>query len=203
MKKMKKLLLLMMVVGLTAGILAGCSSAEPKDTVKEFLTAIQKGDIEKAHTFVDSADNGYDFSEMMETKDGISGKEVVDAVTKNYKFEELVEVSKTDDAAEIKVKITSVDMSVAATKTIGEVMPMAFASAFSEDKEQAKKNMEKLGATALIKHLKADDAPTATREVTLNLKKDAEGNYKIVSDKNLQEALLANSKELDNMFKKK
>lgn len=31
----------------------------------------------------------------------------------------------TDDTAKVKVKITSVDMSVAATKTIGEVMSMA------------------------------------------------------------------------------
>jgi Domain of unknown function (DUF4878) len=203
MKKMKKLLLLMMVVGLTFGVLAGCSSTEPKDTVQEFLTAIQKGDIEKAHTYVDSADKGYDFSKMMETKDGISGKEVLDAITKNYKFEAPVEVSKKDDTAEVKVKITSVDMSVAITKTLGEVMPMAFASAFSEDKEQAEQTMEKLATTTMIKHLSAEDATMATREVTLNLKKDTEGNYKIVSDENLQEALLANSKEMDKMFEKK
>ncbi len=42
----------MMVVGLTAGVLAGC--ANPKDTTEEFLTAIQKGDVEKARTFVES-----------------------------------------------------------------------------------------------------------------------------------------------------
>ena len=39
-QKIKRLLLLMMVVGLTAGVLAGC--ANPKDTTEEFLTAIQK-----------------------------------------------------------------------------------------------------------------------------------------------------------------
>lgn len=39
-QKIKKLLLLMMVVGLTVGVLAGC--ANPKDTTEEFLTAIQK-----------------------------------------------------------------------------------------------------------------------------------------------------------------
>ena len=44
-QKIKKLLLLMMVVGLTVGVLAGC--ANPKDTTEEFLTAIQKGDVEK------------------------------------------------------------------------------------------------------------------------------------------------------------
>ena len=39
-QKIKRLLLLMMVVGLTAVVLAGC--ANPKDTTEEFLTAIQK-----------------------------------------------------------------------------------------------------------------------------------------------------------------
>ena len=38
-QKVKRLLLLMMVVGLTAGVLAGC--ANPKDT-RRILTAIQK-----------------------------------------------------------------------------------------------------------------------------------------------------------------
>ena len=51
-QKIKRLLLLMMVVGLTAGVLAGC--ANPKDTTEKFLTAIQKGDVEKARTFVES-----------------------------------------------------------------------------------------------------------------------------------------------------
>ena len=37
------------------------------------------------------------------------------------------------------MKITSADLSVAVTKAVGEVMPMAFASAFSEDKEQSEK----------------------------------------------------------------
>lgn len=54
--------------------------------------------------------------------------------------------------------------------------------------------------TTLVKNLSDKDAVMATREVTLNLKKDKDGNYKIVSDENLQEALLANSKSIDKMF---
>ncbi len=34
----------------------------------------------------------------------------------------------------------------------------------------------------------------ATREVTLNLKKDKDGDYKIVADDNLKEVLFANAK---------
>ncbi|MBM6647594.1 DUF4878 domain-containing protein [Bacillus sp. RIT 809] len=195
MKKIKKLLLLMMVVGLTVGVLAGC--ANPKDTVEEFLTAIQKGDVEKARTFVVS---DKEFGKLNEKTDDADGKAMLSAITKSFKFEKLEEVSKKDDKAEVKVKVTSVDLSVAVTKAMGEVMPMAFASAFSEDKEQSEKAIEKTMTSAIIKHLSDKDAIMATREVTLNLKKDKDGEYKIVADDNLQELLFANAKSLEKMF---
>ncbi|MDR4985658.1 hypothetical protein RGU74_18690 [Bacillus cereus] len=195
MKKVKKLLLLMMVVGLTVGVLAGC--ANPKDTVEEFLTAMQKDDIEKARTFVVS---DKEFSKLNEKTDDAEAKAMLSAIMKNFKFEKLEEVSKNDDKAEVKVKITSADLSVAVTKAMGEVMPMAFASAFSEDKEQSEKAIEKTMTSAIIKHLSDKDATMATREVTLNLKKDKDGDYKIVADDNLQEVLFANAKSLEKMF---
>ncbi|MEA1009792.1 MULTISPECIES: DUF4878 domain-containing protein [Bacillus cereus group] len=195
MKKIKKLLLLMMVVGLTVGVLAGC--ANPKDTVEEFLTALQKGDIDKARTFVVSEK---EFSKLNEKTDDAEAKAMLSAITKNFKFEKLEEVSKNDDKAEVKVKVTSADLSVAVTKAVGEVMPMAFASAFSEDKEQSEKAIEKTMTSAIIKHLSDKDAIMATREVTLNLKKDKDGDYKIVGDDNLQEVLFANAKSLEKMF---
>ncbi|MBX0355005.1 hypothetical protein BK709_24410 [Bacillus thuringiensis serovar shandongiensis] len=195
MKKVKKLLLLMMVIGLIVGVLAGC--ANPKDTAEEFLTAIQKGDVEKARTFVES-DKG--FNKLNEKTDDAEAKEMLSAITKNFKFEKLEEVSKTDNKAEVKVKITSADLSVAVTKAMGEVMPMAFASAFSEDKEQSEKAIEKTMTSAIIKHLSDKDAIMATREVTLNLKKNKDGDYKIVADDNLKEVLFANTKALEKMF---
>ncbi|QWG32555.1 DUF4878 domain-containing protein [Bacillus mycoides] len=195
MKKVKKLLLLMMVIGLTVGVLAGC--ANPKDTAEEFLTAIQKGDLEKARTFVES---DKEFSKLNEKTDDADGKAMLSAITKNFKFEKIEEVSKKDDKAEVKVKVTSVDLSIAVTKAMGEVMPMAFASAFSEDKEQSEKTIEKTMTSTIIKNLSDKEAAMATREVTLNLKKDKDGDYKIVADDNLQELLFANAKSLEKMF---
>ncbi|EJR03189.1 hypothetical protein [Bacillus cereus] len=195
MKKVKKLLLLMMVIGLTVGVLAGC--ANPKDTAEEFLTAIQKGDLEKARTFVES---DKEFSKLNEKTDDADGKAMLSAITKSFKFEKLEEVSKKDDKAEVKVKVTSVDLSIAVTKAMGEVMPMAFASAFSEDKEQSEKTIEKTMTSTIIKNLADKEAAMATRDVTLNLKKDKDGDYKIVADDNLQELLFANAKSLEKMF---
>lgn len=198
MKKRFKSLTFVVMIGLLMSVLAGCSN--PKDTVQEFLTAIQKGDYEKASTFVYKSDKGYDFSNLNKKEDGIDGKAVFNAIGKNYKFEKPEQVSKKDDQAKIKVKITSVDMAVATTKTIGEIMPMAFASAFSENQEQSDKAMEQMMTTTLVKNLSDKDATMVTRTVTLNLKKDKDGDYKIVSDENLEEALFANSKSIDKMF---
>lgn len=54
--------------------------------------------------------------------------------------------------------------------------------------------------SAIIKHLSDKDAIMATREVTLNLKKNKDGDYKIVADDNLKEVLFANAKALEKMF---
>ena len=125
---------------------------------------------------------------------------MLSAITKNFKFEKLEEVSKKDDPAEVQGELTSADVSVAVTKAVGEVMPMAFASAFSEDKEQSEKAIEKTMTSAIIKHLSDKDAIMATRKVTLNLKKNKDGDYKIVADDNLKEVLFANAKSLKQMF---
>ena len=53
--------------------------------------------------------------------------------------------------------------------------------------------------STIIKNLTDKDA-MATREVTLNLKKDKDGDYKIVADDNLKEVLFANAKSLEKMF---
>ena len=125
---------------------------------------------------------------------------MLSAITKNFKFEKLEEVSKSDDKAEVKVKVMSADLSGAVTKAMGEVMLMAFASTFSEDKEQSEKAIEKTMTSTIIKNLSDKDVIMATREVTLNLKKDKDGDYKIVGDDNLQEVLFANAKSLEKMF---
>ena len=67
------------------------------------------------------------------------------------------------------MKVTSLDFAMAMTSTMGEVMPMAFGLAFSEDSEAAGKQIEEMTESILIKNLTAEDAVLATRDVTLNL----------------------------------
>lgn len=201
-KLSKKLIAIMLVAGLTAIMLTGCGSPKPADTVKDFLTSIQSADYKKAMSYVDTKSDS-DLSALNESKDGLDGKEILKAIAKNYKFENPKEVSNKDGKAKVKVKITSVDMQVVFTQTMNDVMPMAFAGAFNENEEEADKTMEKLMSSTLMKNLKSKDATMATRDVTLNLKKDKDGEFKIVSDDNLLEAVMANSKEIDKMFGEK
>ncbi len=201
-KEIKKFITGFIVFGFTISLLAGCGSPKPADTVNDFLTAIKEADYKKAITYVDTNKKGdLDFPEVTKKGEGgFDGEKAFNAITKSYKFEEPVEVSKKGDKAKVKVKITSVDMQIAMSQTISEVMPMAFASAFSEDQEKTDKKMEKLMEGTLLKNLSPKNATMATREVTLNLKKDKDGNYKIVSDDQLMEAIFANAKDLDEMF---
>jgi hypothetical protein len=199
-KRRKKLLGILAVVGMSIGILAGCSDAKPTDTVKEFLTTVQKGDVEKAATFVDEKDGKVKFSEMSKVTDEMDGKEMFKAVTKNYTFKEPVEVSAKDDTAEVKVDVTSVDMLAAITDAMGETMSTAMQTAFKEGKEPSQKEMEETMMKAMVEKLGDKDTKMVTREVTLNLKKDTDGNYKIISDEKLAEAIIANFEELDKQL---
>lgn len=201
---MGKLVRGLIVAGLAIGVLAGCGAPKPTDSVNSFMTAFKDGDYKKASSYI--ADNGtskgYNFKTMNEkSPDGIDGKVLFKALASKYKFEKPVEVSNNSNTAKVKVKVTSIDMQIAMTRAMGEVMPMAFASAFSEDQEKTDKQMQQLMETTLVKDLTDKNATMATRDVTLNLKKDKDGNYKIIPDKNLEEAVMANASALDKMFK--
>ncbi|MBS4174820.1 DUF4878 domain-containing protein [Bacillus sp. FJAT-49736] len=197
----KKLFIAIMILCVSFGLLAGCGGPKPEETVNDFLTSIKNGDYKKAITYVhlSSSDQEFNLKNFNEDNDGINGKVLFKALASNYKFEKPVVVSTNDNSAKVKVKITSVDMQMAITKALGEVMPMAFASAFSES-ENSDDEMTKLMETTLVKDMTDKNATMSTREVTLNLKKDKDGNYKIVSDNNLMEAVMANADALNKMF---
>ena len=179
----------------SVGLLAGCGAEKPTDTVDDFLTAFQKSDFEKAGKQIDEG-----LEELQSEEESMSSEKFLKAIGKDYKFGKPKEVSSEGDKSKVKVEITSVDVGVATTAAIAEVMPVAFATAFDEDSEKADKAMESLMESSMIKHIKSEDTPRVTREVTLNLKKNKDGKYKIVSDDNFKEAVLANFNQVEDAF---
>ncbi|MGY3313891.1 hypothetical protein ACV242_002387 [Peribacillus simplex] len=138
--------------------------------------------------------------ELQSEDESVDAEKMLTAIGKDYKFGKPEEVSSEGDKAKVKVEITSVDVGVATTAAIAEVMPVEFATAFDEDSEKADKAMEGLMESSVLKHIKSEDTPRVTRDVTLNLKKNKDGEYKIVSDDNFKEAVLANFDKVEDIF---
>ncbi|MDQ0428562.1 hypothetical protein QOZ98_001388 [Planomicrobium stackebrandtii] len=197
----KKKLVSLMFVGLITGLLAGCGSENPSATVDDFLTAVQKNDFEKAGSYVQGGTESLTTDqETAEEADEELAMTLFENISKNYDFEKTEEVSTDDDKAVIKTEITSLDMGSVMTSTMAEIMPLAFASAFDEETQESEKAFEEMAEKTMVKYMTAEDAPLVTRSVELNLEKDDEGNFKIVDDENLEEAIFANISQLEDMF---
>ncbi|MEH7107797.1 DUF5067 domain-containing protein [Bacillus sp. JJ1764] len=195
----KKLTLGIMLAGILIGILAGCGAEKPTDVVNGYLTSIQKGDFKKAGSYVNGGKDSLK-TKGDSTADDKFTTSVIEAISKNYKYEKPVEVSVSGDKAVVKVKISSVDFGEAMTATMAEVMPLAFASAFEEKTPKSEKAFEKLMEKTALKHLKAEDVSMATRTVKFNLEKNKDGVFKIVNNDSLTESIYANFSQLKDMF---
>lgn len=184
------------VIGILIVILSGCGAPKATETVDGFLSSFQSGDFEKASTFVEGG------LESIESTPGNEefGDEMLNIIAEKFKFKKPVEISADEKKAEVEVEITSIDVGVAMTATISEVMPMAFASAFSEQTEESEKAMEELMEKTAKKHLSDENAAMTTQTVKLNLTLDKEGNYKIIPDENLEKVILPNLDSVENIF---
>lgn len=194
---MKKLLL--SYIFILCFVLAGCGSAAPKDVVNEFLEAVKNNDWEKASTYIDGESEDI-VDELLNDEDEEMAKKILSAISKSFKYEKATEEKIDGDNATVTVNVTSVDMSVAFTSTMAEVMPMAIGLAFSEDEAAAEEQIGTLTENALMKHITDENATLATRDVTLNLTKNDDGDYLIIADENLEELILANMAKLDSFL---
>lgn len=196
-----KSLISLIFIGLVSVILVGCGSANPTTTVDDFLSSIQKNEFEKAGSYVQGGTESLvTDQESDEEFDEELAASIFENISNKYEFEKPEEVSADDDQAVIKAEITSLDMGSVLTSTMAEIMPLALASAFDEENAESEKAMEEMTEKAMVKYMTAEDAPLVTRTVEFNLQKDEEGNFKIVDDENLEEAIFANISQLEDIF---
>lgn len=194
-------LISLIFIGLVSVILAGCGSANPTTTVDDFLSSIQKNEFEKAGSYVQGGTESLvTDQESDEEFDEELAASIFENISNKYDFEKPEEVSADDDKAVIKAEITSIDMGSVLTSTMTEIMPLALASAFDEENAESEKAMEEMTEKVMVKYMTAEDAPLVTRTVEFNLEKDEEGNFKIVDDENLEEAIFANISQLEDLF---
>ncbi len=188
-------------------ILAGCSSSNPTDTVTSFFKTFKNGDYKTSMSYI-QAPQGSAFAKVDRSSqiNGYKTADLMKALATNYSFKNPKVVSKSGDTAKVKVTVTSDDMSVIVTNMISQLMPIAMANASTSssshtDKKTNNKNtLTQLTASTFMDSIKAKNAKLATRDVTLNLKKDSNGQYKIVGDKHLIEALMANYSSVQTLF---
>ncbi|GAW91188.1 DUF4352 domain-containing protein [Calderihabitans maritimus] len=155
-------------------VIAGCSAGPtPKQVTNDFLKALQDGDIETAKTFVVSdknlVENYFENEEAEKT-----AKLILSRIT--Y---EVGDYSVDGDTAVVNAKITSPDLLRIVGKAIQEMLPMAFAAAFSESTSQ--EAVDKMLEQYLENSISDPNAPMTTSQVKINLVK-ANGTWKISQD---------------------
>lgn len=154
----------------------GCSTMPPDTVTKNFLSALQTSDFERAATYVVDS-NPLALKKNLPGKDEKSeqiGKSLLSKAT--Y---EVGAVKKTGDQATVSVKVTAIDVVRVATKAMSELMPMAFAAAFSKDK--SKQDMDAMMNQYLENSISDPQAPKVTTDVNVNLVKTKDG-WKIGSN---------------------
>ncbi|GGE35188.1 hypothetical protein GCM10011391_12380 [Pullulanibacillus camelliae] len=199
---MNKVVKGLLIGAISIFVLTGCTfGPKPTDTVSKFLKDVQKSDLKGASTLVQHSKDDVlnSFTDSKDSKDAIDANTLFKAITKGYTFEKPTLVSQNGDTAKVKVKITSVDVATAMGKAMEASFKNAFANAFSEDQKQADKDNQAFMEKEFLKNLNAKDAKMSTRTETLSLKKDKHGDWKLVSDKALENTVEANASKLDQL----
>lgn len=190
---MKKLLCLLLSLVLIISVV-GCSGSNPKSTVSSYLDSFINGNPEEAYKFVkDSVDSS---DEKLINNDD---SEFNSAMKKAYEKITYKIVNSTIDGntAQVETEITAPDLKIIMMEIIQQAMPLAFASAFSENSDND--SMDELMNTILIDKLKSEDLPMVTNTVKINLVKE-NGEWLIEMDDNLVNALTGNLYALEGIF---
>lgn len=161
----QKLFLKIISIMLVMAALVGCSSAPPPSKVVEnFFKALQENNYQEIGKYIEGdTDKIGKFNNEDEEK-------LTKAITSKLKYE-IVSTENKGNEATVKVKVTAPDLLKITSKTISELMGIAFATAFSDDSQQL--DMEKLTQQYFLNSVSDPNAPMVTTEVDIKLiKKD-------------------------------
>jgi Asp-tRNA(Asn)/Glu-tRNA(Gln) amidotransferase B subunit len=148
--------------------ITACSAGpSPTDVSKGFLGALKESNFEKAGSYVAKSDTSEIKAKIPEN----SEEKVSKLMLSKFAYE-VGESTVDGDKATVKVKITSLDMVQIASNIMRDMIPLAFATSFSNSEN---KNMDNLMEQQMLNRMSDPNAPRATTETIINLTKTKEG----------------------------
>jgi len=191
---MKKILQVFLLI-LTTIVLTGCFGPSPDRVVTDFFSAIKEGNFDTAANYIKSSNSNEEFREKLEKAQDIDDQKLAELLFSKLSWE-IISTSKDQNTAEVKTKVTSIDMVRVFTEVMNQIMPLAFASAFDENSSE---KIEELTDQYFMNAISDPDAPTITSEVTVKLVKE-EGKWLIEPDDDLLNAMTGNAGKLAELF---
>lgn len=173
----------------------GCFGASPESVTKDFFSAVKDGDFDTAAIYI-KQDSEDEFRDELESGQDLDDKKRAELIFSKLSWE-IISTSTEKDQAEVKAKVTSIDMVSVATDVMNKILPLAFASAFDENSNDDK--IEELTDQYFENAMSDPDAPTITSEITIKLVKE-KGDWLIVPDDDLLNAMTGNAGKLAEMF---
>ena len=156
--------------------------------VVSFLDAMLEGDFEKAAEFVNpDEDNSKDIEEMSIIEDE-EGERLFRAILDKTSYE-IGEKTIDGNKATVTAKITAPDLLRIVSQTMSELIPMAFAMAFSE--EEADDKMDAMIQQYFENAISDPNAPMTVSDTQIKLEK-IDGTWFVIPDDELINALTGN-----------
>lgn len=174
--------------------LTGCLGPSPESIVNDFFSAVKASDFDTVANCI-KQENKDEFRDELEMGEELDDKKRVEFFFSKLSWE-ILSTSTEKSQAEVKAKVTSVDIVSVTMDVINKIMPLAFAAAFDDNSDD---KIQKLTEQYLESALSDPDVPTVTNEVTIKLVKE-EGNWLIVPDDDLLNALTGNAGKLAEIF---
>lgn len=168
---------------------AGClSGPSPDKVVTDFFDALIKGDFVTAAKLAGVADIQTD---VLKTPKDQQGAQIVKSILARVAYE-TGSKKINGDRAEVSVRVTSPDLLRITGQVMTELLPMAFAMAFSQ--EQSSQSAEALFEQYFENAIKDPNAPMVTSDITVQLERK-DGSWVIKPDDALLNAITGNLAE--------
>jgi hypothetical protein len=167
------------------------SKDSPEKVVEKMFEAFLDQDYEEADSYIDYKDDDEEFGEEFEE----IFEEISDYIAEEIlEYEDVEEISNNEKKAKVSVEVTAIDYVEVMEKFIKEIESNSDVYYFSEEE------FDEYAIETLSEIIMDGDIDTVTNKVTLTLKKNKDGEWKIKDDDELAEIFFGNYNKAMKMF---